>query len=111
MGKETFGQFLRFGCEAILLLVFGLAVLPPIVGAQQSEEFDSYGLRLEGFWLYSSPSGTLQVPWPDCNCRSEDQRQLRDVVRGSELRTRQWNLHSDSRSVGGRGFHRNFPAH
>jgi hypothetical protein len=28
--------------------------------AQESEEFDSYRLRLEGFWLYSSPSGTLQ---------------------------------------------------
>jgi hypothetical protein len=28
--------------------------------AQGNEEFDSYKLRVEGFWVYSSPSGTIQ---------------------------------------------------
>lgn len=28
--------------------------------AQQSEEFDQYKLRLDAFWFYSTPSGTIQ---------------------------------------------------
>jgi hypothetical protein len=32
----------------------------PKILAQSSEEFDSYKLRLEGFWAYSSPTGTFQ---------------------------------------------------
>jgi hypothetical protein len=36
-----------------------VAVVPKLP-AQSTEEFDSYKLRLEGFWVYSTPSGTLQ---------------------------------------------------
>ena len=32
----------------------------PKVCAQANDEFDSYKIRLEGFWVYSNPSGTLQ---------------------------------------------------
>ena len=32
----------------------------PKVCAQANDEFDSYKIRLEGFWVYSTPSGTLQ---------------------------------------------------
>lgn len=48
-----------FGFRAFLVLVLGLAVIPA-VSAQGSEEFDSYKLRLQGFWVYSSPSGSFQ---------------------------------------------------
>ena len=37
-----------------------LAVPVPKVCSQASDEFDSYKVRLEGFWMYSNPSGTLQ---------------------------------------------------
>jgi len=40
-----------------LLSLCLIAVLPKV---QAQEEFDSYRLRLEGFWLYSMPSGTFQ---------------------------------------------------
>jgi hypothetical protein len=40
-------------------LLFALTTSPK-ARAQNPEEFDSYKLRLEGFWLYSNPSGTLQ---------------------------------------------------
>ena len=46
-------------------LVFGLcalflAVAVPALKAQSGEEFDSYRLKLEGYWVYSTPTGTLQ---------------------------------------------------
>src|SRR6516162_4153730 len=46
-------------------LVFGLcalflAVAVPALKAQSKEEFDSYRLKLEGYWVYATPSGTLQ---------------------------------------------------
>jgi hypothetical protein len=52
-------------CSALLKLSFFLGLFcfllaTPKAQAQESEEFDSYRLRLEGFWLYASPSGTLQ---------------------------------------------------
>lgn len=37
-----------------------LVALVPKVCAQANDEFDSYKIRLEGFWMYSNPSGTLQ---------------------------------------------------
>jgi hypothetical protein len=40
-------------------LLFAVAAVPAL-NAQSDDEFDSYKLKLEGFWVYSSPSGTLQ---------------------------------------------------
>jgi hypothetical protein len=40
-----------------LLCVVAIA---PTVLAQSNDEFDSYKVRLEGFWAYSNPSGSLQ---------------------------------------------------
>jgi hypothetical protein len=42
-------------------VVYGLCLLfgPKLLG-QSVEEFDSYKLRLEGFWAYSSPTGNFQ---------------------------------------------------
>jgi hypothetical protein len=37
-----------------------LGVVVPQVSAQQQEDFDSYKVKLEGYWLYSNPSGTFQ---------------------------------------------------
>jgi hypothetical protein len=49
LGRLTFGL--------VLLLV--TAVVPKL-SAQSTEEFDSYKLKLEGFWVYSTPTGKLQ---------------------------------------------------
>jgi hypothetical protein len=40
-------------------VLFAVAAVRTI-NAQPDDEFDSYRLKLEGFWVYSSPSGTLQ---------------------------------------------------
>jgi hypothetical protein len=42
------------------LCVFCLVAVVPVLRAQSDEEFDSYKLKLEGFWVYASPSGSLQ---------------------------------------------------
>jgi hypothetical protein len=46
---------LMLGVGALLALA---AV--PALKAQSKEEFDSYRLKLEGYWVYATPSGTLQ---------------------------------------------------
>lgn len=53
-------QFVRFvrmivGCGAL----FSVAAVPAL-HAQSGDEFDSYKIKLAGFWVYSSPSGSLQ---------------------------------------------------
>jgi hypothetical protein len=35
-------------------------IAPPAVFAQQQDEFDAYKLKLEGYWVYSTPSGVFQ---------------------------------------------------
>jgi hypothetical protein len=47
----------RLTFRLVLLLVI---VVAPKVVAQGTEEFDSYKLRFGGFWVYSTPTGTLQ---------------------------------------------------
>ena len=42
------------------LFLFCLVAVVPVLRAQSDEEFDSYKLKLEGFWVYASPSGSLQ---------------------------------------------------
>ena len=44
----------------IFCIVCVLAIFAPRLRAQESDEFDSYKLKLGGFWLYSSPSGTIE---------------------------------------------------
>src|SRR5262250_291270 len=40
----------------VLCVIVAVQKLP----AQSTEEFDSYKVRLEGFWVYSTTSGTFQ---------------------------------------------------
>ena len=46
----------RFVPLALLLLLF-FAPLP--TRAQQSEDFDQYKIRVDAFWFYSNPTGTI----------------------------------------------------
>lgn len=60
MTNHPVQQLFSFAFRTSLLLVLCFAVILPAVSAQESEEFDSYKLRLEGFWVYSYPSGSFQ---------------------------------------------------
>jgi len=44
----------------LLLGLLWLFLIVPKLEGQSGEEFDSYRIRLEGFWLHSTPSGTFQ---------------------------------------------------
>lgn len=44
----------------LLFWVCLLCVFVPRSQAQSGEEFDSYKVRIDGFWTYSNPSGTIQ---------------------------------------------------
>ena len=44
----------------LVLFIFLSSVVPATIRAQSNEEFDQYKLRVEGFWVYSNPSGTIQ---------------------------------------------------
>ena len=52
--RSTLGMLMRLAGFGVL----GLALVAPAVA--QSDEFDSYKIRIEGFWAHSSPSGSLQ---------------------------------------------------
>lgn len=54
---QRFGSFLPVAIRLALLLAF---VVPPVVRAQQSEEFDNYKLRIDAFWFYSRPTGDIK---------------------------------------------------
>jgi hypothetical protein len=46
-----------------LTICFGLILLltlPAALHGQQQDEFDNYKLRLDAYWFYSNPSGTIQ---------------------------------------------------
>lgn len=48
-------------CFKVLVGIWILFMMAPRkVPAQNPEEFDSYRLRLEGYWVYSSPTGTFR---------------------------------------------------
>jgi hypothetical protein len=40
-------------------LLLALFLAPAVLRAQQSEEFDQYKVRIDAFWFYSNPSGTI----------------------------------------------------
>jgi len=42
------------------LLVLSVIAIATKLSAQSTDEFDSYKIRLEGDWVYSSPSGSLE---------------------------------------------------
>ena len=46
--------------SVVSLVVLCMVAVVPKLSAQSTEEFDSYRVRLEGFWVYSTPSGSLQ---------------------------------------------------
>jgi len=58
----------RLGSGSVLRLlksISGLVVLcailvVPKLPAQSTEEFDYYHVKLGGFWVYSTPTGTIQ---------------------------------------------------
>src|SRR5262245_31804984 len=52
---------LRFTRPILSLCLLLLVVVVPELRAQSANEFDSYKVRLEAFWLYSNPSGSLQA--------------------------------------------------
>ena len=45
-------------CVALLYFQLGL---PASVRAQQSDEHDNYKLKIDGFWFYSKPTGTIHA--------------------------------------------------
>src|SRR5271154_1522865 len=49
----------RYLPKIVLLASFLLLALPVAVHAQQ-EDFDQYKLRLDTYWFYSTPSGSVQ---------------------------------------------------
>jgi len=44
----------------LAMALFGIFVLPQRVAAQNQDEFDNYKVKLEGYWVYSRPSGIFQ---------------------------------------------------
>lgn len=46
--------------SCFLLLAFFLSCIVVPLHGQETEEFDSYKIRVSGFWFYSNPSGDIQ---------------------------------------------------
>lgn len=57
VGRSSVRRLERLAFSLVVLCV--IAAVPKLA-AQSTEEFDSYKLRLEGFWVYSSPTGTFK---------------------------------------------------
>lgn len=58
--SDLLRQLLR--CVRLIVgfgVLFAVAAVPSLK-AQSDDEFDSYKLKLEGFWVYAIPSGSLQ---------------------------------------------------
>jgi hypothetical protein len=53
-------EVLGFKLLMVILCLLFLAVAVPELQAQSTNEFDSYKVRLEGYWIYSNPSGSVQ---------------------------------------------------
>src|SRR5215467_15072728 len=50
---------LRVGLPVAMMLVV-VAAAAPSLHAQTDTDFDEYKVRIDGFWFYSNPTGTLQ---------------------------------------------------
>jgi hypothetical protein len=44
----------------LVLAVLGIFAIPQTAAAQSQDEFDNYKVKLDGYWVYSNPSGTFQ---------------------------------------------------
>jgi hypothetical protein len=42
------------------LALFAIFIAVPRLHAADDDDFDSYKIRLDGFWFYSNPSGNIQ---------------------------------------------------
>ena len=59
MNKINYRQWLRAGLRLAAMLVVVTAAVP-LLHAQTDTDFDVYKVRIDGFWFYSNPTGTLQ---------------------------------------------------
>src|SRR5262249_5996330 len=50
----------RTAKSVLSMVVLCMVAVAPTLFDYITEEFDSYIVRVEGFWVYSTPSGTLQ---------------------------------------------------
>jgi hypothetical protein len=58
--NKRFNRILGFKLLMVILCLLFLIVAVPKLQAQSKDEFDSYKVRLEGSWLYTNPSGSIQ---------------------------------------------------
>jgi hypothetical protein len=58
MKSSRYTDALRIGFWLLLMQLLLATVVPCV--AQNDTEFDSYKVRIEGFWFYSNPSGNIQ---------------------------------------------------
>lgn len=54
----------RTGWVAAFAILAFMAASIPLHAADNDDEFDSYKLRIDGFWFYSNPSGDFQASGP-----------------------------------------------
>jgi len=59
-GKRLLSAIARLGVVKLSVGVVALASILVVPAFAQSEDFDSYKIRLSAAWAYSSPSGSLQ---------------------------------------------------
>jgi len=50
---------IRVGLRMAVTMVMA-AITVPLLHAQKDNDFDAYKIRIDGFWFYSNPTGTLQ---------------------------------------------------
>ena len=58
---NSFGEAsgLRVALQIAVVMVVA-AVAVPLLHAQTDQDFDEYKIRIDGYWFYSNPTGTLQ---------------------------------------------------
>jgi hypothetical protein len=59
--QATFQINSRAVCAALTIAMLLLLAVPSSLRAQQSDEFDQYKVRLEGYMFYSNPTGNFQA--------------------------------------------------
>jgi len=50
---------LAVGRQSLLIILLWIAAAS-LLHAQTGQDFDEYKVRIDGFWFYSNPTGTLQ---------------------------------------------------
>ena len=59
MNRISDRQWVRAGLRLTAMLIVMTAAVP-LLQAQTDTDFDVYKVRIDGFWFYSNPTGTLQ---------------------------------------------------